>query len=54
MKDLESIRKQSLLSLELSSNTKSQITSNDLNRFINETKRLLPKKNLLLILIERN
>lgn len=53
MKELESIKKQSLLTLELSSDTKPNITSSELTKFVQNTKRLLAKKNLVLVVLEK-
>ena len=53
MKELESIKKQSLLTLELSPDTKSNITSSELSKFVQNTKRLLTKKNLILLVLEK-
>lgn len=53
MKELESIKKQSLLTLELSSDTKPNITNSELTKFVQNTKRLLMKKNLVLLVLEK-
>ena len=53
MKELELIKKQSLLTIELSSDTKTNITNNELTKFVQNTKRLLTKKNLILLVIEK-
>lgn len=53
MKELESIKKQSLLTLELSSDTKPNITNAELTKFVQNTKRLVAKKNLILLVLEK-
>jgi len=53
MKELESIKKQSLLTLELSPDTKPNITNAELTKFVQNTKRLLMKKNLILLVLEK-
>lgn len=53
MKELEPIKKQSLLTLELSSDTKTNITSAELTKFVQNVKRLLTKKNIVLVAFEK-
>lgn len=53
MKDFESFKKQSLLTLDLNSDTKTNITSAELTKFVQSTKRLLTKKNLVLVVLEK-
>lgn len=54
MKDLDAIRKQSLLSLELNSNTRSNIVQSELIKFTQNVKKLSTKKNLILFVIEKS
>lgn len=53
MKELEFIKKQSLLTLELSPDTKPNVTNAELTKFFQNTKRLLTKKNLVLVVLEK-
>lgn len=52
MKDIEQLKKKSLLSLEVSPNTKTSIVNFDLNQFVMNLKRVGAKKDVIVLVIE--
>lgn len=54
MKELESIKKQTLLTLELSSDTKPNITNAELTKFVQNVKRFIVKKDIILLVVQKS
>ena len=53
MKDIDKIKKGSLLTLEISPNTKTAIVNSDLNQLVANLKRVGAKKDVIVLVIEK-
>ena len=54
MKELEFIKKQSLLTLELSPDTKPNVTNAELTKFVQNVKRFISKKDIILLVVQKS
>lgn len=54
MKDLDRLKSQALHSLELSADTKTNITISDLNKFIQFIKRIVTKKDVVILVFDKS
>ena len=54
MKDLDHLKKQALISLELRADTKLNITFAELNKFIHLVKRIITKKDVVILLFDKS
>lgn len=54
MKDFESIKKQSVLTLDLNSDTKPNITNAELTKFVQNVKKLIRKKDIILLVVQKS
>jgi len=53
MKDIDKLKKGSLLTLEISPNTKTSIVNSDLNQLVINLKRISSKKKVVVLVIEK-
>ena len=53
MKDIDKLKKGSLLNIEISPNTKTSIVNSDLNQFVTNLKRVGAKKEVVILVIEK-
>jgi len=53
MKDMEKLKKGSLLTLEISPNTKTAIVNSDLNQFVANLKRVGAKKDVIILVVPK-
>lgn len=53
MKDIEQLKKKSLLNLEMSRNTKTSIVNSDLNQFVINLKRISAKKDVIILVLPK-
>ena len=53
MRSLSEIKKNALIVTELNANTKTQISSNEIIKLSQEIKRLITKKDLVVIVLEK-
>ena len=51
-KDLETLKKRSLMSIELSADKKTQVTNAEITVFVQKVKQLLAKKDIVIIVLE--
>jgi hypothetical protein len=52
MKDMDKLKKGSLLTLEISPNTKTAIVNSDLNQLVTNLKRISSKKDVIILVLE--
>jgi len=52
-KDIERLKKDALMVLELSPDTKTQITNTEIAMFVQKTKKLIAKKDILIFVLEK-
>jgi hypothetical protein len=52
-KELESLRKKSLLILEIDSDTKPQVTNTDLTKFVQDIKKITTRKRVVILVMEK-
>jgi glutamate synthase domain-containing protein 2 len=53
MKDMEKLKKGSLLTLEISPNTKTSIVNSDLNQLVTNLKRISSKKDVIILVLPK-
>ena len=53
MKDMEKLKKGSLLTLEISPNTKTSIVNSDLNQFVTNLKKVGAKKDVIVLVVPK-
>lgn len=53
MKDIEKFKKSSLITLEISPNTKISIVNSNLNQLVTNIKRVSSKKDVIVLVIEK-
>jgi hypothetical protein len=53
MTDMEKLKKGSLLTLEISPNTKTSIVNSDLNQFVINLKRIGTKKDVIIVVLPK-
>lgn len=51
-KDLETLKKRSLMSLELSADKKTQVTNAEITTFVQKVKQIVAKKDVVIIVLE--
>jgi hypothetical protein len=51
-KNLETLKKRALMSLELSADKKTQVTNTELTTFIQKVKQVVAKKDIVIIILE--
>ena len=54
MKDLDHLKKQALISLELRADTKPNMSIANLNKFIQFVKRIITKKDVVILLFDKS
>ncbi len=53
MKDIDKLKKSSLMTLEISPNTKTSIVNSDLNQLVTNLKRISSKKDVVVLVIPK-
>ncbi len=53
MKDIDKLKKGSLMTLEISPNTKTSIVNSDLNQLVTNLRRISSKKEVVVLVIEK-
>jgi len=51
-KDLELLKKRSLMSLELSADKKTQVTNAEITTFVQKVKQVVAKKDIVIVVLE--
>jgi hypothetical protein len=53
-KDLELLKKRSLMSLELSTDKKTQVTNAEITTFVQKVKQVVAKKDIVIVVLEHD